>query len=89
MEDQESGHGCRPPGPDLSVLLFKILKAMDWCPWQSEVLAVGGGMKDGCLHILDINTGKSIQTPSTNSQVKISSGVHVQPNLLVSGENNL
>ncbi|XP_008838620.1 cell division cycle protein 20 homolog B isoform X2 [Nannospalax galili] len=45
------------------------VKAVDWCPWQSEVLAVGGGMKDGCLHILDINTGKSIQTPSTHSQI--------------------
>ncbi|XP_004422869.1 PREDICTED: cell division cycle protein 20 homolog B isoform X1 [Ceratotherium simum simum] len=45
------------------------VKAMDWCPWQSAVLAVGGGMKDGRLHILDINTGQSIQTPSTNSQI--------------------
>eukprot|EP00069_Balaena_mysticetus_P008262 bmy_19655T0 len=43
--------------------------AMDWCPWQSEILAVGGGMKDGHLHILDINTGQSIQTPSTKSQI--------------------
>ncbi|XP_057599459.1 cell division cycle protein 20 homolog B [Hippopotamus amphibius kiboko] len=45
------------------------VKAMDWCPWQCEVLAVGGGMKDGCLHVLDINTGQSIQTPSTDSQI--------------------
>nr|XP_020752782.1 cell division cycle protein 20 homolog B isoform X1 [Odocoileus virginianus texanus] len=45
------------------------VKAIDWCPWQTEVLAVGGGMKDGRLHILDINTGQSIQTPSTNSQI--------------------
>nr|XP_058165024.1 cell division cycle protein 20 homolog B isoform X2 [Dasypus novemcinctus] len=44
-------------------------KAMDWCPWLSRVLAVGGGMEDGHLHILDINTGDSIQTPSTNSQI--------------------
>ncbi|XP_037655364.1 cell division cycle protein 20 homolog B [Choloepus didactylus] len=44
-------------------------KAMDWCPWQSGVLAVGGGMEDGHLHILDINTGESIQTPCTNSQI--------------------
>uniref|UniRef100_A0A9L0JXL6 Cell division cycle 20B n=1 Tax=Equus asinus TaxID=9793 RepID=A0A9L0JXL6_EQUAS len=45
------------------------VKAMNWCPWQSAVLAVGGGMKDGHLHILDINTWRSIQTPSTNSQI--------------------
>ncbi|KAF6356701.1 cell division cycle 20B [Rhinolophus ferrumequinum] len=45
------------------------VKAMDWCPWQAGVLAVGGGMQDGHLHILDINSGQSIQTPSTNSQI--------------------
>ncbi|XP_042546655.1 cell division cycle protein 20 homolog B [Dipodomys spectabilis] len=45
------------------------VKAVDWCPWQSEILAIGGGMKDGCLHILDIKTGTSIKTPSTNSQI--------------------
>ncbi|XP_011378915.1 cell division cycle protein 20 homolog B isoform X1 [Pteropus vampyrus] len=45
------------------------VKAMDWCPWQSAVLAVGGGMEDGRLHILDINTEQSIQSPSTNSQI--------------------
>ncbi|XP_041623430.1 cell division cycle protein 20 homolog B [Vulpes lagopus] len=45
------------------------VKAMDWCPWQSAVLAVGGGMRDGHLRILDINTGQSIQTPSTDSQI--------------------
>ncbi|KAG8519814.1 Cell division cycle protein 20B, partial [Galemys pyrenaicus] len=45
------------------------VKAMDWCPWQSSVLAVGGGLKDGRLYILDINAGQSIQTPSTNSQI--------------------
>ncbi|KAM4875427.1 LOW QUALITY PROTEIN: cell division cycle protein 20 homolog B [Thomomys bottae] len=44
------------------------IKAMDWCPWQSEVLAIGGGVKDGCLRILDIKTGTSIQTPK-NSQI--------------------
>lgn len=42
---------------------------MDWCPWQSSVLAVGGGGKDGHLHILDINTGQSLQTPNTGSQI--------------------
>lgn len=62
---------------------------MDWCPWQSGVLAIGGGMKDGCLHILDINAGKSIQTPSTNSQVNISSGLHLHFDLLESCENSL
>ncbi|XP_059132458.1 cell division cycle protein 20 homolog B [Peromyscus eremicus] len=44
------------------------VQAMEWCPWRSEVLAIGGGMKDGRLHVLDVNTGKSIQAPSTHSQ---------------------
>ncbi|XP_008063971.1 cell division cycle protein 20 homolog B isoform X2 [Carlito syrichta] len=62
--------GARAQGQALKVIpQSTAVKAMDWCPWQSAVLAVGGGMKDGCLHILDINTGKSIQTPSTNSQI--------------------
>lgn len=63
------------PGAGVQGLPLKVIpqstavKAMEWCPWQSEVLAVGGGVKDGCLHVLDINTGKNIQTPSTQSQI--------------------
>ncbi|XP_036602628.1 cell division cycle protein 20 homolog B [Trichosurus vulpecula] len=45
------------------------VKAMNWCPWQSEILAVRGGMKDGHLHVWDINTESSIQTPCTKSQI--------------------
>ncbi|XP_032707128.1 cell division cycle protein 20 homolog B [Lontra canadensis] len=63
------------PGAKAQVQPLKVIaqptavKAMDWCPWQSAVLAVGGGMEDGHLHVLDINTGQSIQTPSTDSQI--------------------
>ncbi|XP_053446570.1 cell division cycle protein 20 homolog B isoform X2 [Nycticebus coucang] len=62
--------GARAKSQPLKVIpQSTAVKAMDWCPWQSAVLAVGGGMEDGCLHILDLNAGKSIQTPSTNSQI--------------------
>nr|XP_012312735.1 cell division cycle protein 20 homolog B isoform X3 [Aotus nancymaae] len=62
--------GASVHGQPLKVITQSTaVKAMDWCPWQSGVLAIGGGMKDGRLHILDINAGKSIQTPSTNSQI--------------------
>nr|XP_020145666.1 cell division cycle protein 20 homolog B isoform X4 [Microcebus murinus] len=62
--------GASAQGQPLKVIPHSTaVKAMAWCPWQSAVLAVGGGMKDGCLHILDLNAGKSIQTPSTNSQI--------------------
>ncbi|XP_006732704.1 cell division cycle protein 20 homolog B [Leptonychotes weddellii] len=63
------------PGAKAQVQPLKVIpqptavKAMDWCPWQSAVLAVGGGMEDGHLRVLDVNTGQSIQTPSTNSQI--------------------
>ncbi|XP_004678521.1 PREDICTED: cell division cycle protein 20 homolog B [Condylura cristata] len=63
------------PGANAQLQPLKVIpqstavKAMDWCPWQSPVLAIGGGLKDGRLHILDINTGQSIQTPTTNSQI--------------------
>ncbi|XP_007518953.2 cell division cycle protein 20 homolog B [Erinaceus europaeus] len=62
--------GVSAQGQPLKVILQPTaVKAMDWSPWQSAVLAVGGGLKDGHLHILDVNTGRSTQTPSTNSQI--------------------
>ncbi|XP_030326336.1 cell division cycle protein 20 homolog B isoform X3 [Strigops habroptila] len=45
------------------------VKAMDWCPWQSKVLATGGGMKDGILRVWDINHEKIIQSAATDSQI--------------------
>ncbi|XP_044878252.1 cell division cycle protein 20 homolog B isoform X1 [Mauremys mutica] len=45
------------------------VKAMNWCPWQSEILATGGGMKDGFLRVWDVSTGKTIETTDTKSQI--------------------
>ncbi|XP_062456490.1 cell division cycle protein 20 homolog B [Rhea pennata] len=45
------------------------VKAMNWCPWQSEILATGGGMKDGILRVWDINCEKIIQSAATDSQI--------------------
>ncbi|XP_074669773.1 cell division cycle protein 20 homolog B [Strix aluco] len=45
------------------------VKAMNWCPWQSKVLATGGGMKDGILRVWDINREKIIQSAATDSQI--------------------
>uniref|UniRef100_A0A7M4FFZ4 Cell division cycle 20B n=1 Tax=Crocodylus porosus TaxID=8502 RepID=A0A7M4FFZ4_CROPO len=45
------------------------VKAMNWCPWQSEILATGGGLKDGLLRVWDINSGKTIKTAETKSQI--------------------
>ncbi|NXK28324.1 CD20B protein, partial [Arenaria interpres] len=45
------------------------VKAVNWCPWQSRVLATGGGMKDGILRVWDINREKIIQSAATDSQI--------------------
>ncbi|XP_032061483.1 cell division cycle protein 20 homolog B [Aythya fuligula] len=45
------------------------VKATNWCPWQSKVLATGGGMKDGILRVWDINREKIIQSAATDSQI--------------------
>ncbi|XP_013036053.1 cell division cycle protein 20 homolog B [Anser cygnoides] len=45
------------------------VKAMNWCPWQSKVLATGGGMKDGILRVWDINREKIVQSAATDSQI--------------------
>ncbi|XP_025000766.3 cell division cycle protein 20 homolog B, partial [Gallus gallus] len=45
------------------------VKAMNWCPWQSNVLATGGGMKDGILRVWDINHEKLLQSAATDSQI--------------------
>lgn len=61
---------------------------MDWCPWQPAVLAVGGGMEDGHLRVLDVNTGQNMQTPTTDSQVNTSAGVCLHFGLLEPREND-
>ncbi|XP_038648887.1 cell division cycle protein 20 homolog [Scyliorhinus canicula] len=45
------------------------VKAMNWCSWQSGILAVGGGMKDGHLRIWDTKSGNCIRDVDTKSQI--------------------
>ncbi|NWW42228.1 CD20B protein, partial [Pedionomus torquatus] len=45
------------------------VKAVNWCPWQSGILATGGGMEDGVLRVWDINREKIIQSAATASQI--------------------
>lgn len=40
-----------------------------WCPWQSDVIATGGGIKDRMLHIWNISSVKSLETANARSQV--------------------
>ncbi|KAM4879297.1 LOW QUALITY PROTEIN: cell division cycle protein 20 homolog B [Sylvia borin] len=35
-------------------------RAVAWCPWQSKVLATGGGMKDGILCVCELMMGQGL-----------------------------
>ncbi|XP_075889516.1 cell division cycle protein 20 homolog B-like [Nelusetta ayraudi] len=45
------------------------VKAMGWCPWQRNVIATGGGWKDGQLRIWDAESGTCVTAAGTSSQV--------------------
>ncbi|XP_034548219.1 cell division cycle protein 20 homolog B-like, partial [Notolabrus celidotus] len=45
------------------------VKAMGWCPWQSQTIATGGGWKDGELRIWDTDSATCVTSVNTNSQV--------------------
>ena len=45
------------------------VKAVAWCPWQSGILATGGGTADKTIKIWNINSGTMIKSIDTKSQV--------------------
>ncbi|XP_044139204.1 cell division cycle protein 20 homolog B [Bufo gargarizans] len=45
------------------------VKAINWCPWLSDTLAVGGGMSDGHIRIWDTSNARIIKSTNTNSQI--------------------
>ncbi|KAM6930883.1 cell division cycle protein 20 homolog B-like [Xenentodon cancila] len=45
------------------------VKALGWCPWQREVIATGGGWKDGELRIWDAHSGSCLTSVNTHSQI--------------------
>jgi len=45
------------------------VKALAWCPWQSHVLASGGGTADRCIRFWNTTTGGCINSVDTRSQV--------------------
>lgn len=44
------------------------VKALAWCPFQFNVLASGGGTKDGCIKIWNTQKGTCIHSIDTNTQ---------------------
>ncbi len=45
------------------------VKAIAWCPWQSNLLATGGGSNDKCVHFWNGTTGARVNSIDTGSQV--------------------
>jgi cell division cycle protein 20 (cofactor of APC complex) len=45
------------------------VKAIAWCPWQSNILATGGGTADGKIHIWNIYNGSVVQSQDARSQI--------------------
>lgn len=45
------------------------VKALAWCPWQTNLLATGGGTADRHLRFWNTNTGTCVNSIDTKSQV--------------------
>ncbi|EEB05644.1 sleepy Slp1 [Schizosaccharomyces japonicus yFS275] len=45
------------------------VKALSWCPWQSNLLATGGGTMDKKIHFWNSTTGARVNTIDAGSQV--------------------
>ncbi|KAM4642845.1 cell division cycle protein 20 homolog [Discoglossus pictus] len=45
------------------------IKAVAWCPWQSNVLATGGGTSDRHIRIWNVCSGTCLNAVDTHSQV--------------------
>ncbi|XP_038145155.1 cell division cycle protein 20 homolog [Cyprinodon tularosa] len=45
------------------------VKALAWCPWQSNVLASGGGTSDRHIRLWNVNSGSCFSSLDTQSQI--------------------
>ncbi|KZV93277.1 WD40 repeat-like protein [Exidia glandulosa HHB12029] len=45
------------------------VKAIGWAPWDSHILASGGGTSDANIHVWSVTTGARLQTVKTPAQV--------------------
>lgn len=52
----------------LELTLFS--QALAWCPWQSNVLATGGGTSDRHIRMWNVCSGTCLSTVDTHSQVR-------------------
>ena len=45
------------------------VKAIDWCPWQNNLLATGGGINDCSIKIWNTYNGLQVKSVTCSSQV--------------------
>ncbi|XP_073224212.1 cell division cycle 20.5, cofactor of APC complex-like [Cicer arietinum] len=45
------------------------VKALAWCPYDSSVLASGGGVDDGCIKLWNVQKGTSICSIDTKAEI--------------------
>lgn len=43
------------------------VRALKWCPWQSNLLASGGGSGDMWILVRNVDKGKTVKEISTGS----------------------
>jgi WD40 repeat protein len=46
-----------------------VVKALAWCPFQSNLLASGGGEGDNCIKLWDTRTGARLNSVDTGSEI--------------------
>ncbi|CAG8621481.1 2270_t:CDS:2, partial [Ambispora leptoticha] len=61
---------CRSSLPKYSKEVHvAAVKAIAWCPWQTNLLASGGGSHDRTIHFWNTSNGNRLQSINTGSQV--------------------
>lgn len=61
---------CRSSNPQFTKTNHTAaVKALSWCPWQSSLLASGGGSQDKHIHFWNTSTGSRVNSIDTGSQV--------------------
>ena len=56
-------------------LLPPVLQALAWCPWQSNLLATGGGTADKTVRFWNATSGQCMESIAAKSQVSCTSSV--------------
>ena len=46
------------------------VKALAWCPYDSDILASGGGTEDKCIKIWNVQKGTCIRSIDTKAQAR-------------------